>query len=108
MDTEGCLEQDCWRTLFLARVAGDLGLKGVLWATGAASCDRVGWRAGAAAHVGELAGDTGTPSGLVKVETMQGTGASRGATGGVSNGTITLALVGARRIFSSRERSKGR
>ena len=51
----------------------------------------------------ELAGDTGTTTGLVKVETMRGTGASQGATGRVSNGTITLAVVGARRIFSSRE-----
>jgi len=67
VDTKGCWERDCWRTLFLARVAGDLGLRGVLWATGVALCDRVGWRAAAAAHVEELAGNTETPTGLVKV-----------------------------------------
>ena len=57
----------------------------------------MGWRARAAAHVEELAGDTGTSTGLVKLETVQGTGASQGAMegGGVSNGTITLAMVGA-------------
>ena len=68
----------------------------------------VGWRMAAAAHVEELAGNTGTSTGLVKVETMQGTEALRRAMGGVRDGTITLAVVGARGIFSSKERSKGR
>ena len=42
----------------------------------------MGWRVRAAAHVEELAGDTGTSTGLVKLETVQGTGASQGATEG--------------------------
>ena len=63
--------------------------------TSAASSDRVGWRATAAAHLEELAGDTGTSTGLVKLETVQGTRTSQRVMGEVSNGTITLAKVGA-------------
>ena len=37
--------------------------------------DKVGWRPKAAAHVEERAGDTGTSTGLVKLETVQGVGA---------------------------------
>ena len=60
-----------------------------------ASRDRVGWRATVAGHVEDLAGNVGTSTGLVKVETVRGTGALRRVTGGVRNGTITLAMVGA-------------